>query len=61
MISSLGSINEDSPSSDVRDRWWESPAQSILIVNMSNGQVLETTETEAHQVLLMRDFSFNEK
>ena len=61
LISSLGSINEDSSSSDVRDRWWESPVQSILIVNMSNGKVLESTETEAHHVLLMRDFSFNEK
>jgi hypothetical protein len=61
LISSSGRINEDSSSSDVRDRWWESSAQSILIVNMSNSQVLESTETEAHHVLFIRDFAFNEK
>ena len=52
-------IGEENGNSDFRDNW-KGQLKSILTVNRSDGQILESTKNQEHFVVFIRDFSFDE-
>ena len=52
-------IEGDNANSDFRDNW-KGQLKSILTINRSDGQILESTKNQEHFVVFIRDFSFDE-
>jgi hypothetical protein len=52
-------IGEENGNSDFRDNW-KGQLKSILTVNRSDGQILESTKNQEQFVVFIRDFSFDE-